>query len=314
VSDDEPVLAEVIRSGLVESVHRGSIVALDGGRILTRGDVRRPVFGRSSNKPLQAVAMVRCGLDLPGDLLTLVCASHSGEAIHLDAVRRILAGAGLDESFLGNIAAYPLGDEAAWRWVADGGEPATVTMNCSGKHAGMLATCVVNGWPTAGYLEPTHPLQRAIATAVADLAGEPVRAIGVDGCGAPVHAVSLMGLAKAFRAIATAPPDTAEGRVAAAMSGHPDLLGGTERDVTRIVAGIPGIVAKDGAEGVYAAALPDGRAVALKIADGSGRARAAVLLAQLASLGVDTSAVADLRIVPVWGGGRIVGEIRAVLR
>ncbi len=217
--------------------------------------------------------MLRAGLDLDGKLLALACASHSGEPFHLDGVREILAGAGLDESALQTPPDYPVDEVEKLAYVARGGQPAAVAMNCSGKHAAMLATCVHNGWPTTSYRDPAHPLQQAVREAIEDLAAERVSATGVDGCGAPVFGLTLAGLARAFRAIALAGDGTAEQRVAASIRSHPEWLGGTRRDVTRLIEGVPGLIAKDGAEGVYAAALPDGRAVALKIEDGGQRAR-----------------------------------------
>jgi L-asparaginase II len=313
-SVDEPVLVEVVRSGLVESRHRGHLVALsaDGSVALELGDVHSPVYGRSANKPLQATAMVELGLDLPPELLSLVCASHNGEPVHVAGVREILARAGLDEALLRNTPDLPLHVPSAHEVLRAGGGKARVLQNCSGKHAGMLTTCVVNSWPTDGYLAPDHPLQAAITATVERLAGERAGHIGVDGCGAPAHAVSLVALAQSFARLAGAPDGTATARVCAAMTDHPDMVGGTGRDVTALMAGVPGLVAKDGAEGVLAAALPDGRAVALKIADGSWRAFAAVLVLALDRLGVDTTGVAALRSVPVLGGGQPVGEAHAV--
>jgi L-asparaginase II len=186
-------------------------------------------------------------------------------------------------------------------------------MNCSGKHAAMLATCVANHWPTGSYRDPDHPLQVAVRRTVERLAGEQVGAVGVDGCGAPLFALSLTGLARAFAAIATAPAGSPEHRVATAIRRHPEWLGGTGRDVTRLVAGVPGLIAKDGAEGVYAAALPDGRAVALKIDDGASRARPPVMVAALRALGVDAPVLDELAEVPLLGGGQPVGAVRAVL-
>ena len=183
-------------------------------------------------------------------------------------------------------------------------------MNCSGKHAAMLATCVAAGWPVVGYLEPQHPLQVALTAAVERLAGEPVTRVVTDGCGAPQHALPLTALARAFSRLITAADGTPEHRVATAMREHPQLVGGAGRDVTRLMEGIPGLLAKDGAEGVYAAALPDGSAVALKIDDGAARARTPVLLAALAVLGADVSGVTDLAALPVLGGGEPVGSVR----
>jgi L-asparaginase II len=305
------VLARVVRSGFVESVHHGVAVAVDadGDVVASAGDWQAPIFPRSSNKPLQAVAMVREGLDLEGPLLALTCSSHSGERYHMDGVRRMLASAALTPQDLQNTPDLPLDAAERLAWQCAGRAPDALAQNCSGKHAGMLVTCRDNGWDTAEYLRPTHPLQRAITGTIADLAGEPVAATGVDGCGAPVHALSPLGLAVAFARIAAAAPGTPEGRVAAAVRTHPEWLGGTGRDVTRLVRGIPGLVAKDGAEGVYVAALADGRAAAVKIADGGERPRTAVLAALLHRLGVEAPVLDELADVPVLGHGVPVGRI-----
>ena len=318
---DAPILAHYTRGELVESVHRASLVALDGagGVAFAHGGVDSPVYPRSSLKPLQAVAMVRSGLSLPPELLALVCASHNGEPFHLDGVERILAGAGLTVDALQNTPGTPIADAESDRWVREGRAASSLGQNCSGKHAGMLATCVANGWDPATYLEVSHPLQRVIAETVADLAGESPGPAAADGCGAPVIAVSLTGLARAFAHIATASADSPEGVVAGAIRAHPDYLGGTGRDVTALVAGTPGLIAKDGAEGVYAAALDDGRAVALKMAEGGGgvaggpqRARPVIMAAALRRLEVVSSAYETLEDVPVLGHGEPVGAVVAV--
>jgi L-asparaginase II len=264
-------------------------------------------------KPLQAAAMLQAGLDLDGPLLALAAASHSGERYHLDGVRRILSAAGLDPDQLRNSADLPLDDDERLAWRLAGRQPCPLAMNCSGKHAAMLATCQANGWSLPEYLDPRHPLQRAIAETVVALAGERVTAVGVDGCGAPLLAISLAGLARAFARIATALAGSAEGRVAAAVRRHPEWIGGTGRDVTELIRAVPGLIAKDGAEGVYAAALPDGRAAAVKIADGAGRARPVVLTALLRRLGVPGEALEPFATAPVLGGGRPVGRIEAAL-
>jgi L-asparaginase II len=256
--------------------------------------------------------MLRAGLPLDGHLLALACASHSGERYHLDGVLRILASVGLDVSALRNTPSLPLDDDERVAWRAAQRAPSSLAQNCSGKHAAMLVTCVANRWPVEDYLDPEHPLQRAIAETVADLAGEPVAAIGVDGCGAPVHAVSPLGLAVAFARLAAAPPGTPEGRVADAIRSYPEWLGGTGRDVTRLIRGVPGLVAKDGAEGVYAAALSDGRAAAVKIADGGERPRVAVLATLLHRLGVEADVLDEFVHVPVLGHGEPVGGIEVV--
>lgn len=319
VLTEAPVLAHYIRGDLVESVHRASLVALDGtGQVaFSHGGIDSPIYPRSCLKPIQALAMVRAGLDLPPDLLALVCASHSGEPFHLDGVERILTGAGLSVDDLQNTPSLPLGEGAARDWLRTGRGETSLTQDCSGKHAGMLATCVHNGWDTTTYRDPEHPLQQAILATVAELSGESPGPISVDGCGAPLIAISLTGLARAFATLATAAADTAERRVADAIRQAPHYVGGTDRDVTALISGTPGLIAKDGAEGVYAAALDDGRAVALKLAEGgsltgSSRARPVIMAAALRRLGVESTAYPTLENAPVLGHGEPVGSIVAV--
>jgi L-asparaginase II len=311
---EAPVLAHVVRGGFVESAHRGTVVALgpSGEPELALGCVSAPVFPRSCAKPVQALAMLRHGLRLDPELLALACASHSGEAFHLDGVARILAGAGLGVDALQNTPDWPLDEGQQDLWRREGRPRSALAQNCSGKHAAMLATCVVNGWPIDGYREPDHPLQRAIAATLEDLAHEPVAAVAVDGCGAPVMAISLAGLARAFGRIAAASPGTHEHTVASALRAHPEYLGGTGRDVTDLVRSTLGLIAKDGAEAVYAVGLADGRGVALKVADGGQRARPVILAAVLERLGVRSDALARLRDAPVLGHGHPVGAVVAV--
>jgi L-asparaginase II len=313
IEDGAAVVARVVRGGVVESVHRGHLVVLgpDGSVRLRRGNPDRTFFPRSSLKLVQAVAMLRCGLDLDGELLALACASHSGEPDHLAGVRRILAGAGLDVADLQNTPALPLDPDATFAWRAAGNGPTPLTQNCSGKHAAMLATCVAAGWDPACYRDPSHPLQRAVRAAVAELTGDGDPAhVTVDGCGAPLFSCTPAGLARAFARIATAPDGSPEHRVAAAVRAHPWWLGGTGRFPTRLIEAVPGLVAKDGAEGVFAAALPDGGALALKIADGSPRPIPPVVTASLAALGVD--GLGEIGRVPILGHGEPVGEVEPV--
>lgn len=256
--------------------------------------------------------MLTAGLVLPSELLALTASSHSGERDHIVGVRQILDGAQLTEDDLRNTPDWPLDEESRNAAIRDGVPKTPLQQNCSGKHASMLVTCLIAGWPLEGYLDPNHPLQRHITATVERLTGEKVAQIGIDGCGAPVHATSLVGLARAFRTLALAPADRAEGQVAAAMRKHPHLLGGTGRDVSIFIEEIPGLIAKDGAEGVYAAATSDGRAVALKVEDGAGRSRATIIAAALQALGVDLRWAAERTHEVALGHGRPVGEIRAV--
>lgn len=313
------ILVDVVRSGFVEGHHRGSVVALasDGTVDWARGDVEGPIYPRSCNKPLQATAMLRLGLDLDGDLLALASASHSGEPFHIEGVRRILAGVGLDESDLRTPLDYPLDEEAHAAAIRAGRPKSSIAMNCSGKHAAMLATCVVNGWDTTTYLDRTHPVQEAIAQTFSELTGEPIQSVGVDGCGAPLFSASLTGLAAGFRALATAAEGSAESRVAEAIRKFPEYVSGTRRDESALLRAIPRAIGKAGAESCYALALADGRAIALKIDDGSGRARPVVMAAALRRLdidrveGVDADAVAATGVALLLGGGAPVGELRS---
>ncbi|MBL1290712.1 asparaginase [Streptomyces sp. NPDC057067] len=308
-----PVLAEVVRSGFTEGHHRGSLVLLaaDGSVEFALGDPAAPVFPRSSNKPMQAAAILRAGLDLSGERLALAAASHSGEGFHLELVRTMLAEHGLKPDDLRTPPDLPLDPVEAEAYLAAGGVREPLTMNCSGKHAAMLAVCVRNGWDTATYLDPSHPLQRLVGEVVAEAAGEPVAAIGTDGCGAPLMAIGLVGLARAFRAFVLAEPGSAERRVADAMRAHPEYVAGTRRPDTWLMREVPGTLSKMGAEAVQAVALPDGRALAFKIDDGSTRALGPVLARSLELLGVDAPVVSRIGRAPLLGGDVEVGGIRA---
>lgn len=312
---DAPVLAHVDRGGFIESVHRGTavITAPDGTVDFAVGDPSAPCFPRSSNKPLQTLAMLRSGLQLAEPkLVALASASHSGEDFHLEGVRAILAGAGLTEANLQNTPDLPYDEQARNAWLREGNGPTSITQNCSGKHAGMLATCAANDWDLATYRDLQHPLQRAMAETISELAHEQIAATAVDGCGAPVMAISPVGLARAFGAIAAAQAGTHEATVRDAIRSHPEYLGGTRRDVTQLIAGVDGLIAKDGAEAVYAVGLSDGRGLVVKISDGGQRARPVVMSALLRRAGVTGAVVDELGRADVLGHGEPVGAITAV--
>ncbi|WP_419996103.1 asparaginase [Streptomyces boninensis] len=308
-----PVLAEVVRSGFTEGRHRGSLVLLaaDGSVLESLGEVTAPIFPRSSNKPMQAAAVLRAGLDLSGERLALAAASHSGEGFHLDLVQKMLAEHGLSESDLRCPPDLPLDPAEKETYLAAGRSRSRVTMNCSGKHAAMLAACKLNGWPLESYLAAEHPLQRLVHDVVEEASGEEVAAVGTDGCGAPLMAISLTGLARAFRAFVLAGEGTPERRVADAMRAHPEYVAGTRRADTWLMQGVPGALSKMGAEAVQAVALPDGRALAFKVDDGGLRALGPVLARALDRLGVSGPVVNRIGAAPLQGGGERVGEIRA---
>jgi L-asparaginase II len=308
-------LAEVVRSGFVEGMHRGSVVVLDatGRPLASAGDVTGPILPRSSNKPMQAIGMLRSGLRPadPADL-ALVCASHHGEDFHVARVRAMLRGAGLDESALRCPPDLPLDEAAREAVLRGGGGRARILMNCSGKHAGMLLTCLAAGWPIEAYWDPEHPLQERLRHSVEEFTGEEVAAVGVDGCGAPVFAVSLTGLATAYLRIVSGEPGSVERRVADAMRGHPELVSGTAAPDALLMRGVGGLLAKRGAEGVHAIAVAGVGAVALKIDDGQHRAGGPVAVSALRRLGVAADALDELAEFPLLGGGERVGAVRSL--
>ena len=309
-------LVAAIRDGLVESVHYGSAVALaaDGSVAASAGTPLAPFYPRSALKPLQAVAMVRAGLELPADLLALAAASHSGAAAHRDGALRILEMHGLAPTDLENSTDLPYGTAEREDWLRNGGSATRITQNCSGKHAAMAATCLLNGWPVEGYLHPAHPLQQLVARTVTDLAGEDPAGVSTDGCGTPLFALTLTGIARAFGRIAKAAADddgSPEAAVGLAMQQHPVMVAGEGRDVTALMRLLPGAVAKDGFEGVQLVGLADGSAVAVKISDGGDRARMPATVHLLDALGVDTEPLAAIATAPVLGGGHPVGQLLA---
>ena len=286
------------------------MTAPDGSVERAWGDPTTPILPRSSLKPLQAVASLRAGARLAGEALALACASHSGEAAHLAGVRAALAASGHTPDDLRNTPGRPTGEGALAAWLASGHGDERLAHNCSGKHAGMLAACRAAGWDEESYLDAAHPLQVLVRDVVGELTGERIVATVVDGCGAPVHAFALAGLARAFGRLAAA-SEGAAANVAEAMRDHPWFVGGTGRPDSVLMAGVPGAIAKAGAEEVFAIGLPDGRGVAVKIADGS-RAGQVVAAAVLAGLGINPD-VARLGDVPVLGHGERVGAVMATI-
>lgn len=310
-------LVEVVRSGFRECTHRGSavIVAPDGSPTTEIGDTRSAMFPRSSNKPLQAVGMLRAGfVPLTTSELAIATASHEGQREHVRLVQSLLDRFGLKAEHLRCPSALPSNDRARAEAMAAGIAPTPLFMNCSGKHSAMLATCVVNEWPLADYLNPAHPLQLAIAETIADLTSERTAELGVDGCGLPIVPVSLTDLARSFGRLVTSAPDTHERAVADAIRQHPFVISGTGKEDEILMTAVPGLLCKSGADGVFAAALPDGTAFAFKIDDGHDRARLPLAAAALRRCGVPwTDALEAMAEMPVMGGAARVGLVRAVV-
>ncbi|MFH8250897.1 asparaginase [Microbacterium sp. B2969] len=314
-------LAVVERSGFVESRHSGSAIVLspDGVVVERLGDVTAPILPRSSLKPVQALACLTAGAPLEDERLGLATASHTGTDRHVSVVRDILDAARLGEEDLACPPAWPTDQSARDEMVRDHYEPARIRMNCSGKHAAMLLTCSVAGWDHRGYLDPEHPLQVHIRDVVERLIGEKASATAIDGCGAPVYAMSLSGLAKAIHRIGTASLTSpfalhrSAGTLVRAVREHPWTIEGPGRPDTVVTERL-GVFAKTGAEGVLVMVAPNGTTVALKMLDGSGRAATAVALRLLERAGALSSAdVSDTMTrlpLSVSGGGRDVGAIR----
>ncbi|MFI6870444.1 asparaginase [Nocardia sp. NPDC050406] len=312
-------LVEVVRSGFQECVHRGSLVIIGPDRdpVVELGEVHVPIFPRSTNKPMQAITLLRNGFEPLDDAeLAIATASHYGEPDHVDLVQRLLDRFGFTEDDLECPPDLPWEEHARANVLAghDRAKAARrIYMNCSGKHAAMLATCQLNGWPTRGYLEVGHPLQQAVTETIADITGEPETDLGIDGCGLPIVPVSLVNLARAYATMATAPDGSPERRVAEAIRAHPRVISGTDGPDLHVMTATPGLVCKIGADGVHAGALPDGSAFAYKITDGHDRARIPLTLAILQRMGIDwTDAHTELAAPAVLGGGARVGVVRAI--
>ena len=299
------LLAEVVRAGVVESVHNGHLALInsDGKLRASVGDIEAQMYPRSSIKSFQAAAMVRNGLKLSPRQLAIVCASHSGAPEHFEVVESILSGAGLSVEDLLNTPDVPLGraEKAAW----GGNAPSRLAQGCSGKHAGMLATCVANGWDTKTYLDPEHPLQIAIRQEIQTLIGGAVLSTTIDGCGAPLFVITTHNFAIGTHTMRVS-QDPVYQEVVAACLAHPDMVAGKGRLTTTLMNQIPGLFVKDGAEAVELLSLDDGRACIFKVSDGSDRAFPAIVKAVLKAWDID----AEIDPVLVRGGSQVTGEIQ----
>jgi L-asparaginase II len=312
-------LVQVVRSGVVESVHLGDVaVCHASGRLLASvGDPDRVAFARSCMKPIQgAVSIGAIDASLTDADVAIVCSSHNGEPVHVRAVRRVLRRSSVPVGALRNPAGWPMDPEAAGR-VA---RPAPIYHDCSGNHAGILGACVGAGWPIETYRSRGHPHHRRVLPLVRALAGAaPV--VGVDGCGIPVHGLPLRRLATMYARLAAPPGTTYDaelGRVTSAMRAEPYLVGGRDRDDTELMAVTPDLVVKEGAEALTCAvSLEAGVGVALKVHDGGYRAAGPAMIAVLSELGL-LAPGARRRLRPrlrpvVRGGGRPVGHLEPIL-
>ena len=294
-------------------MHRGALVVLDAAGQVTFavGAVDRPTLPRSSNKPVQATALLAAGwLPRSAQELAIGAGSHNGEDGHRETAAAMLAAVGLGPDDLGCPPALPQHEATKAAWITAGRVPERLAMNCSGKHAAMLAACVAAGWPTQGYLDRYHPLQQAIEARLGEAAGERVTAVVVDGCGAPQHALSVTGLARGVLSLVQAADGTRGRAVADAMRAEPWFVAGTGREDTELMQAIPELLVKGGADGVHVAALPGRGAVALKLDDGGDRGRTPALSAGLRRLRVTDEVLARWLQIPVSGGDGVVGDVR----
>jgi L-asparaginase II len=289
----DPIVIEVVRGGLVEARHRVHAVAVHRGEVVVAvGDPMLVTHLRSAAKPLQAVPVVRACPDLTDEEIAIACASHLARPEQLNAVRSLLAKAGVTEDDL-----------------ECGPEPTRLEHNCSGKHAGFLALCAAEGWPLEGYRLPEHPCQRAALDelCVAAMVDPDGVELAVDGCGVPTFGLPLARMALAFSRLVTA---EGAGRIVEAMRAHPALIRGPGAADTELMQAQPGWIAKGGAEGVLCAASADGLAFALKVEDGSTRAVRSAAGAFLRRLALDPG---ELGVVPLLNSrDEVVGELRAV--
>ena len=320
-TSDAVELAVVERSGFVESRHIGSAVVLDPDGTIRRkvGNVRAPVFPRSALKPFQALAAITSGAELAGQELVLATASHTGTSVHATIVRDILRKGDIPLAALGCPAAWPEDRAARDDLVRDGHKAHPIFMTCSGKHATMLLACRANGWDLSSYLDPAHPLQVRIREVLQRISGEQIQATGVDGCGAPIYALSLVALATGYQRLSTASGESPwpmyrdAARLAAAVRETPWLISGRGCADAVAIEEL-GVFAKFGAEGVLGMSAPNGTTVAVKVLDGADRAPVAVGIALLLEAGAISREASDRAVarlgLEVEGGSEVVGRLR----
>ena len=300
------VLAKVTRGDLVESLHLGHLIVLnvDGSTYLSKGSPELPIYPRSAIKSLQAAAMLKAGLKVEAKELAIICASHSGSQKHIDLVTKMLTARDISISQLKNAVDKPLGEKEKISW---GEKPANqLAQNCSGKHAGMLITCQQNCWDMKSYVDLDHPLQLAIKNEIEELSGEKVSAVSIDGCGAPLFAISLIGLARAISSLVQSKDDLYQ-QIVLACTKYPELVAGDGRLTTRMMQAVPGLFMKEGAEGVQVCALRDGKVIAIKIIDGSWRPVAPVIMQIFNRWGVQMPDES----VKIYASSSIIGEVIA---
>lgn len=309
------MIAQVVRSGVVEATHQGAVVAIgpNGEVIASYGDVERRYFARSAVKPFQVFNSLRFGGGMPQEYVAVASASHGGDPVHVAIAEAILADAGLNESELQCPPAWPLAPPTARR-VGGEKEPRRIWHNCSGKHAAMLRACVRQGWPTDSYVASEHPLQQANFDLIAEVTEEDPGPVGVDGCGVPAFQISTIGIARAFARLASDRRMVGIWRV---MHRFPMLVSAIDGNDAAIGRAIDA-AAKRGAEGLLGVAIRNQAGIAVKAWDGASRAAGVGMIAALDQLGFLTSTarsqLASTARPDVLGGGAVVGSVVPSLR
>ncbi len=283
-----PIIVEVTRGDMVESFHRGAVAVVSAGgeTVAEHGDVSRRIYPRSAIKPLQAMVLVESGAleryALRDEHIALACASHSGQASHVDSIRQWLEHLGLDQTYLECGTHDSVHRETRNDMIRRGIKSNALNNNCSGKHAGFITVALHSNFPIEGYVDRAHPVQQRVLQTLEELSDESLQEgpAGLDGCGIPVTGMSLRGIAMAFARLAGTKFSsnvrrTSAERIRSAMALFPELVGGENRFCTvvpRITENLA--LVKVGAEGVYAGMTSDfdGLGFALKIDDGSRRA------------------------------------------
>ena len=322
--DQAVELAVVDRNGFIESRHAGAAVVLApaGDVISAHGDTGALILPRSSMKPMQALGAITAGAVLAGEQLAMSTASHAGTDRHVAVVEAMLASAGLTADDLECPPSWPSDSATRDAMILRGEGRSRIRMTCSGKHAAMLLACRAGGWETRGYTDPSHPLQAHIRETVERFVGEKVSTTAIDGCGAPVYAMTLIGLARGLQRIGTASPRSpfalfrSAGELIAAVREHPWAIEGTGRPDTLAIEKL-GVFAKFGAEGIMTMIAPDGTTVVTKTLDGGLRVGTIVAASLLHQAGAVTdaqyAALAVALPLDVLGGGQVVGHVRPTI-
>ncbi|MFT4186301.1 MAG: asparaginase [Micrococcaceae bacterium] len=316
-SKDAVELAYVERSGFIESRHIGAAVVVKQGKTLVElGDSTAFIYPRSTLKSLQTIAVLRAGVPLFGAEVAIASSSHTGSKWHLDIVERMLEQAGVIVNDLQCPPSWPVDSKSRSEYIKAGYKKSPLAMCCSGKHAAFLWACKENNWPIDSYLSPKHPLQKLIRETYEEFAEEMLTHFGIDGCGAPVPAMTLKGLATAIGKVAHAPSshamDARVATVATTILDYPEAIDGLGHPDTTVISEL-GILAKSGVEGVCVLAAEDGTCAAVKILDGNNRAATIAGITLLAGVGaVDVEKARQVLsevVPPITGGTEVVGAI-----